>query len=117
MIAAGSIILVDFPRSDGAAKLRPALVLCVLPRFGDLLLCGLSTQLHQAIVGVDVLLEEGSPGFGPTGLLRTSLVRLTMLARIGSEDPRIAGTLGRVDQAALQLMRQRLAGIITSGGG
>jgi mRNA interferase MazF len=45
----GDVILTQIPQSDGTLKSRPALVLRELPPFRDLLVCGISTQTHQAV--------------------------------------------------------------------
>jgi mRNA interferase MazF len=42
----GEIILASIITSDGKFKKRPALILKILPKYGDLLLCGVSTQIH-----------------------------------------------------------------------
>jgi hypothetical protein len=50
---AGNIVLVDFPQSDGRSKLRPVLILKLLPKYNDFLVCGISTQLNQYIKDFD----------------------------------------------------------------
>jgi mRNA interferase MazF len=47
----GEIVLLRLPQPDlSPGKLRPALVLSELPGlFGDVLVCGISSQLHQEI--------------------------------------------------------------------
>jgi mRNA interferase MazF len=42
----GSIILTEIVQADGQRKNRPALVLREMPKYGDLLICGISTQLR-----------------------------------------------------------------------
>ena len=42
----GSLVLARLPQATGPAKSRPALVLRQMRPFGDLLLCGVSSQLH-----------------------------------------------------------------------
>ena len=77
MLAEGSIILVDFLQSDGAVKKRPAVIIRRLPPFDDLLLSGISTQLHQAIAGFDIVLRRDHPDFRASGLRASSVVRLS----------------------------------------
>ena len=43
------IILTPIPQANGAIKNRPALVLRKMPKYQDLLVCGVSTQLKQYI--------------------------------------------------------------------
>ena len=42
----GSLVLARLPQATGPAKSWPALVLRQMRPFGDLLLCGVSSQLH-----------------------------------------------------------------------
>lgn len=115
MLVEGSIILVDFLQSDGAVKKRPAVIVRRLPPFGDLLLAGISTQLHQAIAGFDLILQQNDPDFHRTGLRATSVVRIALLARYAANDPRINGELGKLAAADLALAQQRLAKLILEG--
>jgi mRNA interferase MazF len=108
----GTIILLDLRQSDGVLKRRPALVIRELPPYGDLLIAGISTQLHQEIPDLDIRLMEQDPCFPRTGLLRSSLVRLTMLARVAKNDPNISRTIGRIEAAQLVSAQERLAKLI-----
>ena len=103
----------DFPQSDGTTKKRPALVIMELPPFSDLLIVGISTQLHQEIAGLDLPLLEKDPGFRGTGLLRSSLVRVTMLGRIAKNAPTISRTIGRINNDQLKAVLERLAKLIS----
>jgi mRNA interferase MazF len=49
----GDVILTPVPQADGVTKNRPALVLREMPAYRDLLVCGISTQLHQEVTGFD----------------------------------------------------------------
>ena len=55
---AGDVVLADLPQVDGQRKLRPALLLCPPPPFGDWLACGISTQLRHRVDGFDELIRE-----------------------------------------------------------
>jgi mRNA interferase MazF len=50
----GDISLVTLPQADGLIKPRPAVLLRQMPPFGDWLVCGISTQLHQRVADLDV---------------------------------------------------------------
>ena len=39
----GDIALVELIQSDGSSKLRPVLLLKILPKYNDYLVCGIST--------------------------------------------------------------------------
>ena len=112
---AGNIILLDFVQSNGVVKKRPALVLAVLPRFSDLLIAGISTQLHQAIPHVDIELLDGQSGFKSSGLKQSSIVRLTLLSRIERSDPRIFGTIGSLEPVLLNQAKRNLSDLILQG--
>lgn len=92
----GDIVLTPLPQSDGQIKNRPAVVLRVMPAFGDLLVCGVSTQLRQEAEGFDQMIHPGNSDFKQSGLKAASLIRLGYLAvlparsfvgRIGSISP------------------------------
>ncbi|MBI3465661.1 MAG: type II toxin-antitoxin system PemK/MazF family toxin [Planctomycetes bacterium] len=65
----GEIVLIRLPQTGGAAsKLRPALVLSnLLGPYQNVLLCGISTQLHQLQPGWDELSGKS----GDAGLRRS----------------------------------------------
>jgi mRNA interferase MazF len=75
------IILVALPQADGQQKNRPALILRKMPN-GDLLVCGISTQVDKYIPEFDEIISPGSDDFGHAGLKRESLVRLSYLSTI-----------------------------------
>ena len=110
MKAAGQIALVPFPYSDLAtAKLRPVLLLCPTPgRHADWLVCMVSSRLHQAEPGFDEMLVPGEADFADSGLKTASVLRLARLAVV--EDNLLVGSLGRISETRLSLVRQRLAG-------
>ena len=72
----GDIILTPIPQADGSVKNRPAIVLREMPRYHDLLVCGVSTQLHQRVEGFDEIISPGDPDFADSGLLSESLIRI-----------------------------------------
>ncbi len=88
------VILTSLLQADGGTKNRPALLLRELPPFGDYLVCGISTQLHQAVPGFDDLIMRSDPDFADSGLLVDSVIRLGFLAVLSSR--RIVGTIGTV---------------------
>ena len=100
-------------QADGRAKLRPVVLLKELPGFGDFLVCGVSSQLRQAIPEFDLVLEEGSDEFVETGLRVSSVVRLTFLAIVPVD--LMMRRLGRIPDKVLVALQNRLAGHLTSG--
>jgi mRNA interferase MazF len=90
----GDIVLALLSQTDGQAKPRPAVVLRRMPRFGDLLVCGVSTQLRQAVPDFDEIIDPSHPDFKISGLKATSLIRLGFLAVLPGST--FLGTIGCV---------------------
>ncbi|MBI3960230.1 MAG: type II toxin-antitoxin system PemK/MazF family toxin [Chloroflexi bacterium] len=90
----GDLILAALPQADGQFKNRPVLILRVLPRYRDLLVCGISTQLHQQVVGFDEIITIRDKDFAATGLIQNSLIRLSFLSLVPRR--RVIGTIGSV---------------------
>lgn len=89
------IVLTPLPQSDGVRKPRPALLLRELPPFGDFLVCGISTQLAQAVPRFDEVIARDDPDFTASGLLADSVIRLGFLAVLPRRS--ILGTIGAVE--------------------
>lgn len=103
----GDVILTPVPQADGQIKNRPALILREMPSFGDLLVCRISTQLRQEIVGFDELLSSTDPDFADSGLRTTSLIRLGFLSVLPINS--IVGSIGFVSSARHLRLLQNLA--------
>lgn len=70
------VVLASLPQATGQAKNRSAIVLRAMPPYGDLLVCGVSTQLRQAVAGFDDAIGPGDPDFRASGLKAPSIIRL-----------------------------------------
>jgi mRNA interferase MazF len=103
----GDVVLTAVPQADGQVKNRPALVLRKLPPFDDLLVCGISTQLHQQVVGFDEIIAQTDSDFAASGLKASSLIRLGFLSVLPIS--RVIGTIGSVAPARHQRLLQNLA--------
>jgi mRNA interferase MazF len=103
----GDVILVPLPQADGRTKLRPAILLRILPPFGDLLVCGISTQLRHQVAGFDEIIRTQDPDFAVSGLRQDSLIRLGFLAVF----PRIqiAGSIGEISPKRHRALLGKLA--------
>lgn len=88
------IILTPIPQADGQIKNRPALLLRKMPPFDDVLVCGISTQLRQEIVGFDETITREDADFIESGLVADSLIRLGFLALIPQN--KIIGSIGAI---------------------
>lgn len=49
----GDVVIVAMPQANGTIKNRPTIALREMPSFQDMLVCGVSTQLHHARANVD----------------------------------------------------------------
>ena len=61
------VILTAMPQADGNVKHRPAVILRDMPPFGDMLVCGVSTQLHQYVRGFDEIITPEDTDFASKG--------------------------------------------------
>lgn len=98
----GDIALAALPQADGQTKNRPVVLLRRLPPFGDFLVCGVSTQLHQCVKDFDDIIEASDNEFAATGLKAASLIRLGFLAVL--PDSALLGKIGSLSP----VRRQRL---------
>lgn len=80
MTIPGDVVLAPIPQADGSVKSRPAVFLREMQPYSDLLVCGISTQLHHEVVGFDERISPGDKDFVASGLRAPSLIRLGYLA-------------------------------------
>lgn len=83
-------------QADGEWKLRPCIVLRVVPPFGDAWLCAVSTQLKNEVAGIDEVIGPEDADFGASGLKQRSLIRVLLLNSVASAD--IHGRLGAISR-------------------
>lgn len=98
----GDIALAPLPQADGQIKNRPVVLLHRLPPFGDFLVCGISTQLHQRVADFDEAITPSDKEFAASGLKAASLIRLGFLAVL--PETALLGKIGTLSSAR----RQRL---------
>ena len=103
----GDVVLITLPQSDGRIKKRPALILRSMPPFGDWLVCGISTQLHQQVFGFDDIIDLGHSDFAGSGLKSAYLIRLGFLAVIPAPD--LLGKIGRIGPERHRRLVENLA--------
>ena len=90
----GDVVLTPIPQADGRLKNRPALILREMPSHGDLLVCGVSTQLHHSVPGFDEIISLTDHDFASSGLVAASVIRLSFLAVLPRKN--IAGAIGSI---------------------
>ena len=114
MIEEGQIVLLRFPYVDNTStvKVRPGVVLRKVPGGrNDWLVCMISSQLDQFMVGVDDALFSEDPGFTASGLKVPSVIRVCRIAVC--HGPTLLGAIGRIDEARLDRVRRSLVGWIS----
>ena len=103
----GDIALASLPQADGLIKPRPAILLRQMPPFGDWLVCGISTQLHQRVADLDELIEPSDADFADSGLKASSVIRLGFLTTLPAR--RFHGVVGAISHERHQRLLQRLS--------
>jgi mRNA interferase MazF len=103
----GDVVLAPLPQRNGAIKNRPVVVLRKMPPFGDVLVCGVSTQIHQATAGFDETIEPTHPDFSASGLKAASLIRLGFLAVLPQSH--FSGAIGAVSAERHRRLPTRLS--------
>ena len=106
---AGDIVLIRLPQSGGgAAKLRPALLLSILPgAYQNQLICGVSTQTQGVVPDWDEHITAADADFATSGLRHPSTIRLSYLYAAGPGET--LGNIGSVAPARLKRLLTRLA--------
>ena len=90
----GDVILTPLPQADGRVKNRPAIFLREMPPFQDVLVYGVSTQLHQMAPDFDEVITRQDTDFATSGLIAESLIRLGFLAVLPRKN--IVGSIGAI---------------------
>lgn len=103
----GELVLIPLPQADASIKNRPALVLREMPPYNDLLVCGVSKQLHQEVKGFDEIIDSADADFPASGLKGPSLIRLGFLAVLPRKS--VMGSIGAVSKQRHKRLLQRLS--------
>jgi len=90
----GDVVLAPLPQADGRAKNRPVVLLREMPGYGDLLVCGISRQLHERVQDFDETIGPADADFNSSGLVSSSLIRLAFLAVLPRR--RVLGSVGEI---------------------
>lgn len=102
----GDVVLTAIPQADGQVKNRPASVLREMPPYEDLLVCSISTQLHQQVQGFDEMISAVDEDFAQSGLVSESLIRLGFLAVLPRNT--IFGAIGAIAPERHRRLLQKL---------
>jgi mRNA interferase MazF len=103
----GDVLLTGLKQADGSVKDRPVVFLRHMPPFQDFLVCGVSTQLQQAVVNFDEVITPADPDFRTSGLKAASVIRIGFLAVLPKSD--FKGRIGRISTARHKRLLTALA--------
>jgi mRNA interferase MazF len=109
----GTVVLTPLPQADGQVKNRPAVVLRVMPPHGDLLVCGVGTQLHHETPGFDEVIRPGDPDCAGSSLKAASLTRLGFLVVLPASS--FLGSIGSISPERHCRLLQRLSEYLVRG--
>ena len=104
---AGDVLITALRQADGTIKDRPVVLLRRMPPFHDFLVCGVSTQLHQAAPALDETITPRDADFRASGLKAPSLIRLGFLAVLPRAQ--FKGRIGVISPARLKRLLTRLS--------
>ena len=109
---AGDVVLIPLPQiAGGPAKLRPAVILALLPgTYQTVLICGISTRMGGLEPDWDDVIGPGDLDFTASGLHRRSTIRLSYL--YAADPSEIAGGIGRIDPTRLRRLLDQLINVL-----
>jgi mRNA interferase MazF len=103
----GDVVITRIPQADGTVKNRPAIILREMPPYRDLLVCGVSTQIHQMVTDFDETISPADADFATSGLLSESLIRLGFLTVLPRKS--IPGSIGSISDARHRRLLKKLS--------
>jgi len=105
----GDVILIRLLTfAGGPPKLRPALIVSLLPGpYQTLLICGISTQIIHFLPNWDEMLDWKDSDFASSGIHQPSIIRLSYL--YAADPSEIAGTIGIIHLQRIDRLRTRLS--------
>ncbi|HCX89826.1 MAG: transcriptional regulator [Deltaproteobacteria bacterium CG12_big_fil_rev_8_21_14_0_65_43_10] len=108
----GNVILTPIPQADGKLKERPAIFLREMPPYRDLLVCGVSTQLHQYVKDFDEFISPADADFKSSCIRTKSLIRLGFLAVLPRH--RVLGSIGFISAERHKRLLRKLSDYLTN---
>ena len=107
----GDVVLTPIPQADGQIKHRPAVILREMPGYGDMLVCGVSTQLQHRIENFDEIISQNDTDYASSGLIASSLIRLNFLSVLPKRN--IAGVIGEISSERHTRLLKALSSYLT----
>ncbi|MCE7990115.1 MAG: transcriptional regulator [Caldilinea sp. CFX5] len=102
----GDVVIVAMPQANGTVKNRPAIILREMPPFQDMLVCGVSTQLHQEVKNFDETISPTDSDFLASSLVGKSLIRLGFLTVVPQSQ--IVGAIGSISSTRHRRLLEKL---------
>jgi mRNA interferase MazF len=102
----GNVAIAAIPQFDRQTKKRPVVLLREMPRYRDFLVCGISSQLRRRVPGFDEMIEPSDADFTSSGLIHTSVVRLSFVVVVPRTE--IVGAIGSVSPERHQRLLKSL---------
>jgi mRNA interferase MazF len=103
----GDVIIARIAQADENLKSRPAIVLRQMLGYGDWLICGISTKLHQQVTNFDEIISPADDDFVLSGLNAPSLIRLGHLIVVAPNS--VAGAIGTISPQRHRRLLQKLS--------
>ncbi len=103
----GDVVIVTMPQANGSIKNRPIIVLREMPPFQDMLVCGVSTQLHQKVKNFDETVAPTNSDFAASSLVGKSLIRLGFLTVVPQSQ--IVGVIGLISSTRHRRLLEKLS--------
>ncbi len=103
----GDVVLANITQADGNRKNRPVLILRIMPKYKDYLVCGISTQLNQYIKDFDEIISIHDSDFVSSGLISSSVIRLGFLALLPKR--KVIGLIGSISSTRHQTLLRNLS--------
>jgi len=103
----GDIVVASIQQADGIYKNRPGIFLREIRPYGDLLICGVSTQLRHEVSGFDEIIYPSDTDFASSNLTATSLIRLGYLITIPVN--KVTGKIGSISSTRHRRLLERLS--------
>ena len=109
------MLLARFPFTDGTGtKIRPVLILARIPgSYRDFLVMFISSQMHHALAGFDLILDKTHPAFPSTGLKTASVFKVAKIVSLS--ESLIVGPIGQLADEVFQTLTGRLVRLLETG--
>ncbi len=103
----GDVVIIAMPQANGSLKNRPTIILREIPPFQDVLVRGVSTQLHQAVKDFDEIIAPTDSDFVASSLVGKSLIRLGFLTVVPQSQ--IVGVIGAIASERHRRLLEKLS--------